>query len=141
MAIRHCESQQEHYPRSRMESRTIGLQVDMPEKNVLNRSSFMNIAQERNDSGSKLLPKKGGLCVVGQKMEDDLTLMGQSVGVQVDFTRIFLKHRKELQFNQSLPKRVKPTMKVGIPIFLNENNLLGGTSSLHTTMRIFNKRS
>ena len=114
----------------------------MPEQNVLNRSSFMNIPQNRNASGEKMPARKGGLCVVGQRMEEDLTIAGLSVGAQVDFSRVFLRSRNEMHLvNQSLPKRMsKPGVKVGMLMLLNENNFVSRAESLHTTMRVFGKQ-
>lgn len=53
-------------------------QVDIQDKAILNRAS-MNVMTTREKSQERLFEKN--LCVLGQKVDDDLTINGNTVGV------------------------------------------------------------
>ena len=50
------------------------MQVSIPEASILKTCS--------NTQTSKFLDKKNGLCVTGQRFEEDLVVQGLNVGVQ-----------------------------------------------------------
>jgi hypothetical protein len=68
-----------------VEMKNAAVQVQMEgERTALGRSTANN------------LPVGRGLCVWGQKMEEDLVISGCTVGVQVEMARAFLRNRNEM---------------------------------------------
>ena len=54
----------------------------------------MNVMTTREKSQERLFEKN--LCVFGQKVEDDLIINGNSVGVMAEMGKNFLKSRNEV---------------------------------------------
>jgi hypothetical protein len=80
--------------------------------------------------------------VVGQKVEDELSITGNNVGVQAEMHRSFLKSRNEVNVeNQKISKRVFHSSKKMTTVMLNnENYLFNKGDILHAAMRMLNKR-
>ena len=80
--------------------------------------------------------------MVGQKVEDELSISCNCVGVQVEMHKAFLKSRMEVNVeNQKMSKRVfHSSKKVNTVMLNNENYLFNKGDILHVAMRMLNKR-
>lgn len=89
----------------------------------------------------KIIEKKS-LCIVGQKVEDDLVIFGNTVGLQTEGDKTMFRNRNEIQVeNKSMIKRVmKSNPKVSTVFLHNENNFLNKGDILHKAMRMLNNR-
>lgn len=116
------------------EMKNAAVQVDIPEKSVLNRSTNVNLPAAEKE--------KKGLFVIGQKVEEELTISGNTVGVQVEIGKSFLKNRNDIALStENLSKRNhKKTARIGTIMLHNENNFLNRGDILHSALRMFNKR-
>ena len=79
---------------------------------MLHRSS-LNSQISRDKSVDKVFDRRS-LCVVGQKVDDEVVIYGNTVGIQTEVEKNMFKPRSEIMVeNKSLPKKLlKSTPKV-----------------------------
>ncbi len=101
----------------------------MGERGVLGRSSAGNVPAQ-------------GLCIWGQKMEEEVVVSGCSVGLQVEMARAFLRNRNEMALStENLSRRApKKTARIGTIVLHNENNFLNRGDILHSALRMLHNR-
>lgn len=80
------------YKKAKPEGRNFGCQVDIQQKAVLHRSS-LNVQTSREPKSFERIFEKKSLCVVGQKVDEDLVINGNTVGILAEMDKNFLKPR------------------------------------------------
>lgn len=73
------------------ETSSFGCQVNIQEKAILHRAS-LNSQPIKEKTFDKIFEKKS-LCIFGQKVEDDLVIFGNTVGLQTDAEKSFFRNR------------------------------------------------
>ena len=128
------------YKRSKPQSKNFCCQVEIHQKAILHRSS-LNSQISRDKSVDKVFDRRS-LCVVGQKVDDEVVIYGNTVGIQTEVEKNMFKPRSEIMVeNKSLPKKLlKSTPKVPTIFLHNQNNFLNRGDILHKAMRMLNNR-
>lgn len=123
--------------KSFIESRHFCVQVDLSDRAVLHRSSMNSMPNEKTAPAAEKIFEKKSLCVIGQKVEEELTINDLSVGVQAEMAKVFLRNRNDLQLaSQGTTKRIfRSNPKMTTVMLHNENNFLNRGDVLHSILR------
>lgn len=98
-----------------VETREFGVQASIPEVAILKGST--------NTTVTTLLEKRPSLCIWGQKVEEEVSVFGGSIGLQVDMFKVF---QSKEEGRKSLPSRksFKLSSRVNSILQVKENNFL-----------------
>ena len=69
--------------------------MNIQEKTILNRAS-LNSQTVKDKTFDKLFEKKS-LCVFGQKVEDEIVILGNTVGLQTESEKSVFRNRNDIQ--------------------------------------------